>query len=146
MAHPEAVIAAGLGCRAGCPVEHVLAVLEQALAGQGRRLEEVRALYTADFKRSEAGLLRAAASLNKPLIALSRARLQAQSGAALTRSAHTLERFGLPSVAETAALAGALRVGDEAAGSPPRLLGPRYVSGSATCALALSGWTAEPER
>ena len=106
----------------------------------------MRAFYTADFKRSEAGLLRAAESLNKPLLALSVARLQAQSGAALTCSAHTLERFGVPSVAETAALAGAFSVGDGAPASPPRLLGPRYVSGNATCALAISGRTAEQDR
>jgi cobalt-precorrin 5A hydrolase len=146
MAHTEAVIAAGFGCRAGCPVEHVLAALEQALAAQGRRLDEIRALYTADFKRSEAGLLRAAESLNKPLLALSVARLRAQSGAALTCSAHTLERFGVPSVAETAALAGASSTGDDARGNSARLLGPRLVSGSATCALAICEWSAEHER
>jgi cobalt-precorrin 5A hydrolase len=142
MAHPEAVIAAGFGCRAGCPVEQVLGALGQALAAQGRRLDEVGALYTADFKRSEAGLVLAAESLNRPLIALSVACLRAQSGAALTCSAHTLARFGVPSVAETAALAGASS-SDGARGSCARLLGPRQVSGSATCALAVCEWSAE---
>ncbi|MEO8178734.1 MAG: cobalamin biosynthesis protein [Deltaproteobacteria bacterium] len=143
MAHSEAVIAAGFGCRAGCPVEHVLAVLEQALAAAGCRLHEVRALYTADFKHSEAGLLRAAELLNKPLIALPVADLQAQSAQALSCSAHTLERFGVPSVAETAALAGASVSGRNAPGDRPRLLGPRRTSGSATCALASSGRSTE---
>jgi len=143
MAHPEAVIAAGFGCRTGCPVEQVLAALEQALAAVGRRLEEVRALYTADFKHGEAGLLRAAELLNRPLLTLSIADLQAQSSQALSCSVHTLERFGVPSVAETAALAGACAPGRNAHGDLPRLLGPRRTSGSATCALAISGRIAE---
>jgi cobalt-precorrin 5A hydrolase len=146
MAHPEAVIAAGwiaagsvaagFGCRAGCPVEQLLAVLEQALAAGGRRLAEVQALYTADFKQAEAALLRAAELLHKPLIALPLAELRAQSGRASSCSAHALERFGVPSVAETAALAGAFALGRPAPDALPRLLGPRQVSGSATCALA----------
>jgi cobalt-precorrin 5A hydrolase len=138
MAHPEAVIAAGFGCRAGCPVAQVLDVLEQALAAAGRRLEEVRALYTADFKHAEAGLLRAAQLLNRPLVALPLADLQAHGPIALTCSAYTLERFGVPSIAETAALAGAAVGGSKARGELPRLLAPRRSSGSATCALAIS--------
>jgi cobalt-precorrin 5A hydrolase len=146
MAHPEAVIAAGFGCRAGCPVEHVLAVLEQVLTSGGRQLEQVQALYTADFKHAEPALLRAAELLNKPLLALPLAKLRAQSGGALSCSAQTLERFGVPSVAETAALAGALGQGSGARGALPRLLGPRQVSGSATCALALCERQAEHDR
>jgi len=78
------MIAAGLGCRAGCPVEHVLAALEQALAAQGRRVAEVAALYTGQFKQAEPGLLRAAELLNKPIVALPLEALQAQSARTLT--------------------------------------------------------------
>jgi cobalt-precorrin 5A hydrolase len=146
MAHPEAVIAAGwiaagpvaagFGCRAGCPVEQLLAALEQALSAAGRHLAEVQALYTADFKQAEAALLRAAELSHKPLIALPLAQLRAQSGRASSCSAHTLERFGVPSVAETAALAGASALGSPTPGALPRLLGPRQLSGGASCALA----------
>ena len=127
------MIAAGLGCRAGCPVEHVLAALEQALAAAGCVLEELSGLYTAQFKREEAALLLAAARLGKPLVALPLALLQAQNPRALSCSAQSLERFGVPSIAETAALAGAAR---GASSSQPRLLGTRSIAGSATCALA----------
>jgi cobalt-precorrin 5A hydrolase len=128
------MIAAGLGCRAGCPLEHVLAALEQALAAAGCLLEEISGLYTAQFKREEPALLLAAARLGKPLLALPLAELQAQNAKALSCSAQNLERFGVPSIAETAALAGAAR---GATASQPRLLGTRSIAGSATCALAI---------
>jgi cobalt-precorrin 5A hydrolase len=128
------MIAAGLGCRAGCPVEHVLAALEQALAAAGCLLHELDGLYTAQFKDEEPALLLAAARLGKPLLALPLTELQAQNARALSCSAHNLERFGVPSIAETAALAGAARA---ASASQPRLLGTRSIAGSATCALAI---------
>lgn len=128
------MIAAGLGCRAGCPVEHVLAALEQALAAGGCVLEELSGLYTAEFKRAEPALLLAAERLGKPLLGLPLAQLQAQNGKALSCSAQSLERFGVLSIAETAALAGAAR---GAGPSEPRLLGTRSIAGSATCALAI---------
>ena len=128
------MIAAGLGCRAGCPVEHVLAAVEQALAAGGCVLEELSGLYTAQFKHAEPALLLAAERLGKPLLALPLAELQAQNGKALSCSAQSLERFGVPSIAETAALAGAAR---GAGPSEPRLLGTRSIAGSATCALAI---------
>jgi cobalt-precorrin 5A hydrolase len=134
-------VTAGVGCRAGCPVEHVLAALEQELAAQGRQVADVSALYTAQFKQAEPGLLRAAQLLNKPIVSLPLGALQAQSARALTHSPHTLQRFGLPSLAETAALAGASRA---TPGSEPRLLGPRRVAGDATCALAVGNAPPRP--
>jgi cobalt-precorrin 5A hydrolase len=128
------MIAAGLGCRAGCPVEDVLAALEQALAAGGCLLEELSGLYTAQFKHAEPALLRAAERLGKPLLGLPLAELQAQNSKALSCSAQSLERFGVPSIAETAALAGAARGPSP---SEPRLLGTRSIAGSATCALAV---------
>ncbi|HEU4577122.1 MAG TPA: cobalamin biosynthesis protein [Polyangiaceae bacterium] len=128
------MIAAGLGCRAGCPVEHVLAALEQALAAGGCVLEQLSGLYTAQFKHAEPALLLAAERLSKPLVVLPLAELQAQSSKALSCSAHSLERFGVPSIAETAALAGAARA---ASPGEPRLIGTRSIAGSATCALAI---------
>lgn len=128
------MISAGLGCRAGCPVEHVLAALEHALAAVGCTPAEIRALYTAQFKHAEPALLLAAERLGKTLVALPLLELQAQNGRALSCSAQSLERFGVPSIAETAALAGAARGGPA---KQPRLLGTRSIAGSATCALAV---------
>jgi cobalt-precorrin 5A hydrolase len=140
MADPEVMIAAGLGCRAGCAVGQILEVLEQALAAAGRQLEDLQALYTVDAKRGEVCLVEAAERLKKPLVLLPVEQLRAQTERALTRSAHTLERFGVPSVAETAALAGA----SGGRGAPARLLGPRRIWGGATCALASAEQDAEP--
>lgn len=125
------MIAAGIGCRTGCSVEQVVGVVTQALAAAGRTLADVRALYTADFKATEAGLLGAASLLDKPLVPLPIEQLKAHAGATLTASARVAELFGVPSVAETAALAGASTFARRG-----RLLGPRQVSGDATCALA----------
>jgi cobalt-precorrin 5A hydrolase len=133
VADRKAVIAAGLGCRAGCGVEDVLAALQQALDASGRTLAEVQALYAPEFKRDEPGLQQAAARAGKPLCLLPLAALRAHNAAALTRSEHTLQRFGVCSVAETAALAGAQQL---AAG--PRLLAARARAGGATCALAIT--------
>ena len=144
--HPPAAagLVAGLGCRAGCALEQVLDVLQQALAAQGRTLAEVQALHTVDFKHSEPALRRAAELLQKPLIGFSLEQLRACSAGAQTQSAHTLQRFGVPSIAETAALAGAAAL--PGARGPARLLAARSNTGSATCALAeVSIGTAELE-
>jgi cobalt-precorrin 5A hydrolase len=127
-------LAAGLGCRAGCAVEHVVLALTESLALHGRSLHEVSALYTVDFKRGEHGLIGAAQRLDKPIVALALGELRLHAERALSASQRSLERCGLPSVAETAALGGAALL----SGSPERtrLLGPRTVHGGATCALA----------
>ena len=127
------MIAAGFGCRTGCEARDLASALEQALASAGRVLSEVELLCAPEWKRGEPGLLDAARELGRPLWFLPLGALQAQSEAACTRSAQSLAHAGLPSVAETAALAGALAL---AAGTCVRLLGPRQIAGGAACALA----------
>ena len=134
------MIAAGFGCRAGCAVDPILEVLARALAAAGLRVEELQALYTLDAKGGEVGLIQAAERLHRPLVLLPLEQLRTHSALAQTRSAHALQRFGVPSVAETAALAGASIQGAGA----PRLLGARRAWGGATCALARAGGGAEP--
>jgi cobalt-precorrin 5A hydrolase len=94
----------------------------------------------ADFKSAEAALSEAAEQLGKPLLILPLSELQAQSSAALTHSARVLQRFGVPSIAETAALAGAHAFSTRADSSHlhkgARLLCARQAFGAATCALA----------
>lgn len=133
MEDSEAVIAAGFGCRAGCTVEHVLAALAHSLEATGRSIEDVQALYTADFRAAEPGLIEAAQRLDKSLVPLEVGILKQYAQSALTTSPRVLARFGVPSVAETAALAGA---SVQATGARARLLGPRRTWGNATCALA----------
>jgi len=128
------VIAAGIGCRSSCPCADIIAAVRRAVAASGVDWGDVRALYSAEFKAGEANLRQAADALDKPLVLLPAAALAAQAGGAASRSPQVLARFELPSVAETAALAGAFELGQRRA--PVRLLAPRLVAGAAACALA----------
>lgn len=130
------MIAAGFGCRAGCSVEQLLAALEESLHAAGRRSSEVAVLCSADFKSEEEGLGQAAQHLQKPLRLFALETLRAHSALALTRSARVLQSLGLPSLAETAALAGAASLSPGAV--QVRLLGPRHTTGRVTCALAIT--------
>jgi cobalt-precorrin 5A hydrolase len=128
------VIVAGFGCRAGCSPADLLAAFELALAGAGRASHEVYALSAPDSKRAEPGLQAVAAQLGKTLVVLSAAALQRHAGRTLTSSQHALRHYGVGSVAEAAALAGAALHAGTA-----HLLGPRCIAGAATCALASPG-------
>ena len=129
------MIAAGFGCRAQCSAADICAALELALRDNGASATEVGGLFSTELVAAPA-LREAAATLGKPLVLLPWAALAAAAPAALTRSARVLERFGLPSIAETAALAGALELGRGSARGGARLLAPRLAAGAATCALA----------
>ena len=127
--------AAGIGCRKGCDVRDIVQAIGRALVAAGQRTCDLQALYAPDFKRNEPGLASAAEQLGKPLLFLPLAQLQAQAAHALSASEHTLSRFGVPSIAETAALAGATQLG---AAKVARLLVPRQLVGGASCALAIA--------
>jgi cobalt-precorrin 5A hydrolase len=128
------VIAAGIGCRAGCAAADILRALELALGACGVAISDVHALFSAEFKSSESGLRAAASALERPVFFLSSAALAAQAAACLSHSAQVVRRAALPSVAEAAALAGAVTI---AGGSgSARLLGVRQLAGGAACALA----------
>jgi cobalt-precorrin 5A hydrolase len=96
-----------------------------ALAGlDGRTFR----LYTLGRRAGEAGLVDAAARLGTDLVGLAPAVLQARAGDAVTTSTRALAAAGVPSVAETAALAGA--------GPGSRLLVPRRTGIGVTVAVA----------
>jgi len=148
------MIAAGIGCRRGCAAAEIVRVVTDALAAAERSLGEVRALYAPEWKGEERGLFVAAEQLGKELVLLAMPELRAQRGGTITESAIVSERFGLPSVAEAAALAGVVSAGEMSEGmgmgmgmgmgtlgarevlARPRLLGARVVFRGATCALA----------
>lgn len=129
------MIAAGFGCRKGCSGHDLLLALRGALAAAQRDIADVRALYAPEFKGEEPALQRLAQELDKPLQFLREDQLQLQAAHAQTRSEQVENRFNLPSIAETAALAGACLLANSSA-NRPTLLGPRFIAGSATCALA----------
>jgi cobalt-precorrin 5A hydrolase len=85
-------------------------------------------MFTTIEKRAEPGILAAAAELAIPLAYLPRSALEAVAPAAATRSERVVALFGVPSVAETAALAGA--------GPGARLVVTRISADGASCAIA----------
>ena len=123
---PRMELAIGLGCRRGVSGAVIVSLVREALA----MIEHVgaAALFTADAKRAETGLAQAAHSLAMPLHFLPQEALAAVADQAQTRSSRVESLFGVPSVAETAALAGA--------GPGAVLILPRITSDNATCAIA----------
>jgi cobalt-precorrin 5A hydrolase len=124
------LIAIGLGCRKNCASEAIVALVRRALADCAG-VVGARRLFSLADKKDERGLNAAAATLGYDLVFLPREALAAAAPRLLTRSAATQSRFGLDSVAEAAALAGA--------GPEARLLGPRLAANGATCAIAVTG-------
>ncbi|WP_245270958.1 cobalamin biosynthesis protein [Beijerinckia mobilis] len=126
----DGMIAIGIGCRIGCPAEDIAALVRACLIGENRK---PIGLFTIAEKAGEAGLIEAAQRLGLPLTFLDPAQLAEVAPKAITRSARVEALYGLPSIAETAALAG---IGLAGAGLDAHLLGPRIAEGGATCALA----------
>lgn len=94
-------LAIGLGCRKGVAAEAVIRLIVAASAGLPRAI----GLFTVEDKSDEAGLVEAAAQLGLPLAFLNHAELAAMAPLTATPSPASEARFGLPSIAEAAALA-----------------------------------------
>ncbi len=125
---------AGLGCRPGCDVGAVLALLARAAA----LAPAPGCLAAPAFRASEPALREAAARLGLPLLWVEDAALRAEQPRCPTRSAAAERARGLASVAEAAALA--------AAGPGSTLLLPRIAAQGVTLALAREGKGAIPSR
>ena len=123
------LIAIGVGCRKDCAEDAIVRLVRRALADNATK-EGARKLFSIEDKRDEAGLSAAARALGLDLMFLPREALAAAAPRALTRSVAARRRFGLDSVAEAAALAGA--------GPNSKLLGPRLAADGATCAIAVA--------
>jgi cobalt-precorrin 5A hydrolase len=123
------VIAIGIGCRAGASASNIVTLVQRTLSEA--RLERAGAqLFTIETKRDELGLTKAARLLAMPISFLSRDVLASCAKDAATRSERVEALYELPSIAETAALAGA--------GAGSRLAVPRVSAGAVTCAIAIS--------
>ena len=125
------MIVAGIGSRKGVSAEDVLAAIETALEAHGLAVTALSALTTVALKKDEEAIVAAGRALNLPIIVVDDAALQAAAPSMLSHSDLSQERAGTSSVSEASALA--------AAGAGARLLGPRTVLGSVTCAIAVSG-------
>ena len=119
-------LAIGLGCRKGVSGAVIASLVREALSIIDRTGSA--ALFTVEAKRAEAGLSQAAEALAMPLRFLSQEALEAVADRAQTRSLRVEALFGVPSVAETAALAGA--------GPGAQLILPRITRDGVTCAIA----------
>ncbi len=124
------MIVAGIGCRRGAPHADVLAAIASACEAAGLAADSLDLVATAAEKGGEQGIAAAAALLGRPLVLVPGEQLRRAGENAVTRSERVVALFAVPSVAEAAALA--------AAGDGARLIAPRRVAGSATCAIAAS--------
>jgi cobalt-precorrin 5A hydrolase len=120
-----ALLAIGIGCKSGVSADAVVQLVQAAC---GKIDGTPTALYTAEEKRGELALAEAAAHLGLPLVFLPQAALKKAGTRALTKSARVLALFGVPSIAETAALAGA--------GLGAQLVLARITANNVTCAIA----------
>jgi cobalt-precorrin 5A hydrolase len=119
-------IAIGVGCRLGSSAHTIEALVRQALDHSPEA--EPMGLFTIQDKSRETGLIEAAGHLGIDLIFLSRDALREQAPFVRTQSTESQSRFGVPSVAEAAALAGA--------GAGGKLIVPRIAGQGVTCAIA----------
>jgi cobalt-precorrin 5A hydrolase len=120
-------MAIGIGCKKGCSSEVIVALVERVIAAASCTGAPA-ALFTHEAKQSEAGLVSAAKALGLPLVFLDGQVLGQASLRAATNSPRVMAMFGLPSIAEAAALAGA--------GPSSVVLVARMSDGGASCAIA----------
>jgi cobalt-precorrin 5A hydrolase len=128
MAGDQAMIALGIGCRRNAPVQDIEAVIAAALHAASLSAEAISLIATENDKAAEPGLVDAARRLGRPLVGIVKSELAKVSHLVVTSSERVRQLKGVPSVAETAALA--------AVGQGARLILPRIANATATCALA----------
>jgi cobalt-precorrin 5A hydrolase len=126
----KAMIVAGIGCRRGAAAPDIEAAIRAALARAGITPADLTAIATSIAKQTEPGIAAAATKFGVNIKLIPQAELKAVGARVATRSDRVLALFGVPSLAEAAALA--------AAGPAARLIATRLVVGAATCALAAS--------
>jgi len=126
----EAMIVAGVGCRRGAPASDIEAAIRAALSRANVAADALYGIATIAAKSAESGIQAAAEKFGVRVVLVPEADLQAAEPRTQTRSERVRRLVGVSSVAEAAALA--------VAGPSARLIAPRLVIGSATCALAAS--------
>jgi cobalt-precorrin 5A hydrolase len=127
----QAMIVAGVGCRAGASAGEIGAAIDVALKRAGVAANRLNAIATSPAKSGEPGIVAAASQRGVKFVVVPQIALEAAGARTVTHSERVQALAGVPSVAEAAALA--------AGGPSARLLAPRIAVGPATCALAISG-------
>lgn len=96
------VLVVGVGCRRGVPAEELEAAVQTVLARHGLAADALKAVATAAIKADEAGIRRLAERWRVPLCIVEHDDLRALDA---PFSPSAASRFGLPGVAEPAAVA-----------------------------------------
>jgi cobalt-precorrin 5A hydrolase len=122
------MIVAGIGCRKGATQVEIDAAIDDALSQAKQARTSLRLIATSDGKANEPGIIAAAEARGVPLVRVTPADLEAAGSRTQSSSPRVKEMFGVPSVAEAAALA--------AGGPKVKLILPRIAIGPVTCALA----------
>ncbi len=142
----------GIGCRRGCSIKSLQALLQQtlrqpallqptlrqpallqpALADSGLSIEKIEGIASIDSKKDEAGLLELSEKLSIPLSFFPAEHLHTSSAEVNTPSDTVFDAVGTASVAEASALALAKKHSDGRA----ELVGTKQKNADATCALA----------
>jgi cobalt-precorrin 5A hydrolase len=125
------MIVAGVGCRKGAQAADIEAAIVAAFARAGLATTKLALIATSAAKGGEPGIAAAATAIGVPLVLIPQGDLAAAGARTVTKSERVIALTGVPSVAETAALA--------AGGPAARLIAPRVAVGPATCALADNG-------
>ena len=108
--YTQPLLVAGVGCNRGCPLESLLALLDQTLTGHGLRRGDLRALASIELKQDEPGLHQLAAMLGVPITFYRAALLNEYADRLSRKSAIVFRETGCHGVAEAAALACAERL------------------------------------
>lgn len=122
------MLACGIGCRRGAPVEDIEAAIRAARVATACEAA-IGLIATEASKVDEPALVEVARRLGVVLVGYGADELNGASDRVLTLSQAAQAHKGVASVAEAAALL--------AAGADARLLGPRSAVPTATCALAV---------
>ncbi|MEN7450233.1 MULTISPECIES: cobalamin biosynthesis protein [unclassified Mesorhizobium] len=125
------MIVAGIGSRKGVSEQQVLDAISATLAEYQLEASQLDAIATARLKQHEEAIFSAGRQLGLEVMIVGDEELAKAGEKVASHSDLSLTLTGAPSVSEAAALA--------VAGENARLLGPRHVLASVTCALAQSG-------
>lgn len=123
------MIVAGFGCRKSANADDLEAALLAAIKAADIDISAICGFATANDKAQEAGLKELSQRHALPILAIDIQKLQSAATHTITKSPAVMAAKGVPSIAETAALA--------AAGPASRLLAQRVTRGAAACALAI---------
>ncbi|HYC65167.1 MAG TPA: cobalamin biosynthesis protein [Reyranellaceae bacterium] len=123
------MIVAGIGCRRGTSADELERVVRLALGMFDLAPDRLDAIATESVKATELAFAETAQRLGAKLVACTVDDLDRVAGQVLTPSLMVLEKKGVPSIAEGAALV--------VAGRNARLLGTRVATERATCAIAV---------